>query len=216
MASMIASFFSDMVRASFWYTDSGGVAALPESIERRCEMQISDIINTVLCILSFLLAAISVVTVMITLRQNNRMLENSTRPYVMIYGGITAVHGTQVYLVLRNYGQISALITDFSCNVDLSKCTALEDGPVPFAHIVGHTIAPNQAIHDPINYLNLKQLCACPTFSIQYSANGKTYSETAVVNLPAHGDVLFSHAGEEAVDSRVISNTLQEMLVYQL
>ena len=40
-------------------------------------MSIGDWINTILCILSFLLAAISVVTVVITLKQNSKMIEES-------------------------------------------------------------------------------------------------------------------------------------------
>ena len=47
-------------------------------------MSISDWINVVLCILSFVLAAVSVVTVIITIRQNNRMIQNSTRPYIVL------------------------------------------------------------------------------------------------------------------------------------
>ncbi len=36
-------------------------------------------------VLSFILAVISVITVIIAIWQNNRMLEASTRPYVSIY-----------------------------------------------------------------------------------------------------------------------------------
>ena len=42
-------------------------------------MDVSTIVNIILCVLSFILAAISVVTVVITLRQNNKMIEESTR-----------------------------------------------------------------------------------------------------------------------------------------
>ena len=45
-------------------------------------MDVSTIVNIVLCVLSFILAVISVVTVVITLRQNNRMIEESTRPFI--------------------------------------------------------------------------------------------------------------------------------------
>ena len=38
-------------------------------------MDTSTIVNIILCVLSFILAAISVVTVVITLRQNNKMIE---------------------------------------------------------------------------------------------------------------------------------------------
>ena len=47
-------------------------------------MDLSTKVNIVLSVLSFILAAISIVTVVITLRQNNKMIENSTRPYVSI------------------------------------------------------------------------------------------------------------------------------------
>ena len=45
-------------------------------------MDTSTIVNIILCVLSFILAAISVVTVVITLRQNNKMIEESTRPVI--------------------------------------------------------------------------------------------------------------------------------------
>ena len=49
-------------------------------------MDISTVVNIVLCILSFILALISIVTVVITLRQNHTMIENATRPYICVYG----------------------------------------------------------------------------------------------------------------------------------
>lgn len=47
-------------------------------------MDLSTKVNIVLSVLSFILAVISIVTVVITLRQNNKMIENSSRPYVFI------------------------------------------------------------------------------------------------------------------------------------
>ena len=47
-------------------------------------MDVSTIVNIILCVLSFILAAISVVTVVITLRQNNKMIEESTRPFIYL------------------------------------------------------------------------------------------------------------------------------------
>ena len=52
-------------------------------------MEVSDWINVILCILSFILAVISVITVIITLKQNSKMIKNSTRPYVVVYKNIT-------------------------------------------------------------------------------------------------------------------------------
>ena len=43
-------------------------------------MDLATKVNIILCILSFILALISIITVIITLRQNQQMLENSSRP----------------------------------------------------------------------------------------------------------------------------------------
>ena len=61
-------------------------------------MQISDWINVILCILSFILATISVITVIITLKQNHRMIENSTRPYIVMYSNSTYFQDIKYYL----------------------------------------------------------------------------------------------------------------------
>lgn len=179
-------------------------------------MLVSDWINISLCILSFVLAAISVVTVVITLRQNHHMIENATRPYVTIYGAVTAFDATTFYLVLRNYGQSSALITEFSSSVDLSKLVLQDRFPVPFEHIVGHTLAPNQAIQVPIQHLGLVKSDTPLSFTLRYSFLGKTYEESTTVNVRSHSDYLIVHAGKDSDTQKIISNTLQEMVVRQL
>lgn len=52
-------------------------------------MTTSDCVNLSLAKLSFILAVISVVTVVITLRQNKKMIESNSRPYITIYGDMT-------------------------------------------------------------------------------------------------------------------------------
>ena len=84
-------------------------------------MALSDWINAVLCVLSFILAVISVITVIITLKQNNKMIENSTRPYIAIYSNVTYFQDTKFYIILKNFGQSGAMIESFTCNIDLFK-----------------------------------------------------------------------------------------------
>ena len=67
-------------------------------------MTIGDWINVVLCILSFILAGISVVTVVITLKQNNKMIESSTRAYIAVSGQSINVQSGEFLLVVKNYG----------------------------------------------------------------------------------------------------------------
>ena len=84
-------------------------------------INVSNVINIVLSILSFVLAVISVITVVMTLKQNNKMIENSTRPYIVIYGRYTDFQDPTYYLVVKNMGQTGASISEFNCNIDLSQ-----------------------------------------------------------------------------------------------
>lgn len=179
-------------------------------------VSISDRINVALCILSFLLAVISVITVAITLRQNHRMIENATRPYVTVYGAVTGFDASQFYLVIRNFGQSSALITEFSSSAELSQLVMAEELPIPFEHIVGQTLSPNQAMHFPISHLAVRSLDAPLSFHIRYSSFPKSYDESVTVSTQSFCDLLFVHAGKESDTLRVISNTLQEIAVNQL
>lgn len=175
-------------------------------------MQISDWINVVLCIMSFVLAVVSVGTVVITLRQNHRMIENATRPYLALYGAITNFQSPQYYLVLRNFGQSSAKITKFTSSVDLSICS---DSKVatPFEHIVGFSLAPNQALQVPVEYMKLIQLTQEIVIHLEYSSGENHYSETSVINLAAHADFPISRSATDRAELKIISYTLQDMAI---
>ena len=85
-------------------------------------MDISTIVNIILCILSFILAVISVVTVIITLRQNNRMIEESTRPFISVYTDEINAGDPFFYLVVKNFGKSTAYITKFEYDFNLLQC----------------------------------------------------------------------------------------------
>lgn len=143
-------------------------------------MQISDWINVALCILSFLLAAISVVTVVITLRQNHKMIENATRPYIAISYETTCPvpNEPKRYIVVKNYGQSAAEIKDISC-------TGLENELLlrQFNKLKNSCLAPMQRriyyIPDSINSRKNGPV----TFSYTYCGNGKKYTESAIIQL---------------------------------
>lgn len=178
-------------------------------------MEISDKINLSLSILSFALTVISIVTVVITLRQNRQMIENATRPYLAIYGAITNFQFPQYYLVLRNFGQSNALITSFTSSIDLSQCADTADA-IPFEHIVGFTLAPNQAIQVPVEYRALTPITQELTIAMEYTSGTKKYKETSVINLPAHADYPITRASTNGAELKIISYTLQDIATRML
>lgn len=173
-------------------------------------MDIATIVNIVLCVLSFILAVISVVTVVITLRQNHKMIENSTRPYVVIYLATTNFQNPQYYLCIKNFGQSGALITDFNCNYDLKEYSYIYD-KIPFINLSNTFIAPNQSFICNIDPQKLFNNPKPLTFSIKYTSNTKKYVDTFVVNLKVYCGLTHSKADTKGNELHIISYTLQDI-----
>lgn len=141
-------------------------------------MTTSDWINAVLCILSFALAVISVVTVVITLKQNSLMIENATRPYVVVkYETITRPHDFCRYIVLKNYGQTAAKITSMKCTGDTNDVFMNQ-----FQNVVGLTLAPSQRLLYYFGGPNTESVDVV-SFEYSYTANGKNYHETTELRM---------------------------------
>ena len=155
-------------------------------------MSQSDIINASLSILSFLLAVISIVTVVVTLRQNRQMIENATRPYIAIkYETITRPNDLCRYIVLKNYGQSAAKIAAMKCTGDTNK-TFLDQ----FDHVVGLTLAPSQRLLYYFGGPNTKSV-ETVSFEYTYTANEKDYHESTTLQMISGATVKRSSGGSE-------------------
>lgn len=138
--------------------------------------------DTLLCIASFILAVISVVTVIVTIRQNNRMIAESTRPYITLYMDTITICEQTSYFVLKNFGHCAANITRF----EYDNCLKATKQAHPlyneqFDCIHGITLAPGQSklLEYPVSTLNKDVL----TFVIGYTALGKYYEEKIEMNV---------------------------------
>lgn len=175
-------------------------------------MTTTDWINVILCILSFILAMISVITVIITLKQNNKMIENSTRPYVNIYSKITNFQNQSYYLIIKNRGQTGARITSFKCNKDLSRYSFI-NSIIPFEHIVGTYLSPGQAIMTNVDLGKLKEDNVDNLiFNIEYDSGIKKYKEEYVLNHIAYREIVQRREHKEGKDLEIISFTLQDLV----
>ena len=90
-------------------------------------MDISEIVNIILSILSFALAVTSIIIVVITLKQNNKMLEESSRPVMSIFTQTLTFGSPEIYLVVKNYGHSSAFIESLIADFDFTKCCKIHD-----------------------------------------------------------------------------------------
>lgn len=176
-------------------------------------MDASTVINIILCVLSFVLAAISVVIVVITLRQNSKMLEESTRPVISVYTQVINPGVPMLYLVVKNFGNSTAYMTKFETDFDFTDCykfhgsrNYIED----FNHCV---IAPGQS---RICILDYDKLTKPVNFSISYKSSVRTYNEEFCVDLRAASELPTSKYATVGKELMSISYSLQEMLLKNL
>ena len=177
-------------------------------------MEISDWINVVLCVLSFILAAISVVTVVITLRQNSKMIKNSTRPYLVVTCQVTNFQNPTFYLVLKNYGNSGATITSFEPSVDLNKYS-FNVSCTPFSKIEGSFIAPNQTITSNLDSQKMRDDIDMFVVKIKYTDGVNDYNEEYPINFKAYTQNIQTRASTKDKELKIISYTLQDLVEKQ-
>lgn len=146
-------------------------------------MDAGIIVNIILSILSFALAAISVVTVVITLKQNNKMLESNSRPYVVAYL-VYQESPSHIYLCIKNFGNTSAIVKTLNIipEISLHKKTSNE--------LMNDTmLAPNQQLHflvlneDKDKIINENVFEFSVDIKYQDCCTNRIYSETYKMNM---------------------------------
>lgn len=183
----------------------------------------SDIIDLINVISSFFLGLVGIAISLFALRQsriaikqNNQMLEDSSRPYITLYLDSITICEQQSYFVLKNFGNSPACITDFEYD-PLLKVTSQEHKSLQeqFDFVKGLILAPGQSkllIYDvtrlPIDTIN---------FYIKYVNNGSVYQERISMNVKHYIHIPVDRPDSEVQkgDERLV-NTLREMLERRL
>lgn len=119
------------------------------------------------------------------------MIEESTRPYISIYGASTYVCSSNYYIVLKNFGQSSAIIHEFLYDFDLAKCTVNSSSDEPFQFIDNSTIVPGQSLHALIDLSKALKETKVINFHISYSSGIHKYDEDFCLNLSGNFGNLF-------------------------
>lgn len=99
-----------------------------------------------LSILSFVLTVISVGIALSTLKQNNRMIEETTRPNL----SLIILNDNGVEFIIKNTGQSDAIIETITHNMNFDFCS--KHGYYPFKKCEGSVIAPGQYLGYIVEY----------------------------------------------------------------
>ena len=164
-------------------------------------MNISVIVNIILSVLSFALAVISIALVIITLRQNNKILEASNRPYITMYFESITTTKRVNYFVIKNFGNTSGTIKRFSYPAELK--TSLQSHPLyneQFDCIEGIALAPGQSKLFPYNVSILNEISH---FEIVYISpfSDKEYTEIIDIDAKKMGHIPVERPGKPKTEN---------------
>lgn len=130
------------------------ITSNPNAKERNNLMNLStsDILQLISIVVSSEISLAAITISIFTLRQNSKMIEESSRPYIGIYGLSTYINGLlTTHIIVKNFGQSVAHIDSFSCGYDLSKLSK-GDGSSPFNHLEGSSLVPGQSYRCVIDF----------------------------------------------------------------
>lgn len=139
-------------------------------------MNMSDWLQLISIIVSSIIAVISIIISVLTLRQTNRITFESNRTYINIYLSAVAMGGdNSVYLVIKNHGNTVGKILDIKCSIsDIKKVFILD----PFKNLINYELAPRQSFSTYIDTTGLEPF----TCTIKYSQGKKIFEESYELN----------------------------------
>ncbi len=179
-------------------------------------MNTSNIIQLIGILVSLATSTAAIVISVKSLRENSKMIEASTRPYINIYGASTYIGDSNYYIILKNFGQSSATIHEFICDFDLKKCTVNTTKDKPFQSIDNSTIVPGQSLHALIDLNNALKETKAINFHVSYSSGTHKYEEDFCLNLAGNLGNFVSHKCTKGKELATISETLQDMYIHLL
>lgn len=167
-------------------------------------LTVSDVINAVSALASFIVSAIAVCISKKALRQTEKSIESANRPYLGVYA--SALHigrGQDFYLIFRNYGNSSLTISDINCTDDFSN-DFTDINPALHKDYVremkGISIAPNQSISIHINDSKHKEPFKL-TVAYKNAFSDEEVSETYVINLLQYNPAGRQHYPKSSSDT---------------
>lgn len=173
-------------------------------------MDTATVVNIIFCVLSFILAVISVVTVVITLRQNSKMIEESTRPVISVYTDEINTGNPFFYFIVKNFGKSTAYITNFEYDFDFKGCFKVDNDIDYLKDFNNAVLAPGQSRICMLDYAKIDKEV---TFKLKYrSGSNKEYSDEFKIDLKAGVSLPYGKVDTKGKELRTISYALQELL----
>ncbi len=178
-------------------------------------MNASDIIQLTLLIVTALGTCASILISVSTLRQNNKMIEDSTRPCIVVYKETLNINNPAEYIVIKNFGSSFGTITNLEFDREVfDKINSCFKTELNFLKNI--TLAPNQKYMLRIRTVDTE--ISNIVFHIKYSSSTHSYSDTFDINLTQDYAIAYDHQNKGGYNNNpekeiiTISNSMQELI----
>ena len=147
-------------------------------------LTVSDAIQLFSVFVALLLGLISIIISFKTMRQNTKMIEESTRPILIIYSEpISKSSSPNLNLVVKNIGKSCATIEEFKCNYDFYNSNSYAFiGHDYISDFITLTLPPDTDCKCPLIY---EKINTPVEFDIKYKSSTHTYTDHIAINLKA-------------------------------
>lgn len=173
-------------------------------------MRLSDWIQFAGVIVALVIGIISIVISVNTLKQNSKMIEESTRPYIVVYHDIFNDGSAKGIFIVKNFGKTGAYITKFSCDQELKSLQnpnySLKQ---KFSYLNDTFLAPGESKKFPI--IRPEPTDHPITFLLSYQSGHKTYTDTFKINLENDTHIPMLRANTKGDELKTISFATQEI-----
>lgn len=176
-------------------------------------ISISDWIQIIIAIITLFSVISSIAIAIATLKQNNKMIEDSTRPYIAIYKETLNINKPREYIAIKNFGSSFGKITNLE--FDKSIFNKINNGfktEIKFLNNI--TLAPNQKYLLPIktSETDISNII----FHLEYKSSTHNYKETFDINLEQDYSIAYNHQNKSTSkplnELFTISNSIQELI----
>jgi len=152
-------------------------------------MLVSDIIQLCSVMVAVFIGIVSIIISVVTLKQNSKMIEESTRPNITIYADSIYIITNHLYLIIKNFGKSTGKIISFTCNYDLREYVHFKD-TIPFSDLNGFSLVSQQKIYAAFDVGKMLEDCISNlTFIIEYESELKVYSEKIDIDISTYANL---------------------------
>ena len=150
-------------------------------------MTINEIINIILSSIVAFTAIISIIIAIMTMKQNSKMIEESTRPIINVYSKYS---DGILYIIIKNLGQSIAFIDNVETDFYIEEENNMVEGN-PFSNLKSGSLPPNSSRVCPLISHTLKTRKF--SFKISYHSTTKKYIEHYIVDCDAENPFPDAH-----------------------